>query len=286
MKFFAGRLSIGEKPQTTIFADHNRPTAYDVVLRAFSSGFQFETSRNIVIFHEPLFHNDVYVGGKLGRQTEASESTFDQEEKVFIERSQTTAPYVFYAYIKSQQIFLIEKRSTVFRDPSSALRYIEEYINSQSDGNHVAAVKPITSQGLFWRSLDTASSLVEVTLTFRMPNFLGKYFTSTRDLLSSVHEETSAQEFETSYRSESGGVKVPRNNAFENAINWIEGGGGEWRLRGKFDGRPKRIRSGEHIQIFTANIDRTDITPEILADIESHISPAITTLIGSDNNDS
>jgi hypothetical protein len=167
----------------------------------------------------------------------------ESHEKIYLEGEDDIevqgikeAKFVFLIIDVKHQVILIERNSSVFSSVRSAINILSDFFREKmKEYDYVVNVYPLVSKRSFWKYVDEADEIFELSLLLNAPNmpFLGD--SDTRSVLQKIKDTTNNEEFEIGLRNKEGSLKVVQKT-LGTWINYIREVGGRYIIKFKKDG--------------------------------------------------
>ena len=271
MKFYGGRISLLPTHDMLYQIGNEHKFSYVIDILSKPSKFKIRKGASIVI--EPIFDNDILLGGKIGR--ESNKKIPILQDGVLVKVPTQTYPYVFFFINREEQLILVEHNTTAFPDELTVFKHIIKHINRDiwRYGLEVD-IKPLTTKGAFWNLVDNANKIYSINFILKAPNFLGKIYSNLKDVLNHEKEESNANQIEYKRSNEAGELKILPTAFNEQAVGWAEDGGGDWVLEIKSSqtsNRKQTYKSQEHLAFFEVDLELTSADTESLKQIYNKI---------------
>jgi hypothetical protein len=167
---------------------------------------------------------------------------------------------------REEQVFIIEKNSSVFSNYNSLFNSIEDHLNSLLHEYDLSvSIAPITSTINFWKRISEYDYIYTVNFELFMPNLFGNTNKSAKNILSDVKEKHNADKLSEQISNEEGALNLSESDdGINNWLDWIGKGGGKWFIRCKkgTSKRKNKITSAKEAQAFSTSEDIGDIGNE------------------------
>lgn len=253
MLFYAGRISL--LPQdSNLFYIRGKEKDFSLVTNLLAKDFEFVCTRKVHIINEPIIDSSTnqLTGGLLGKIS--SRQVPDREGKHFVKKKILLYPNILYIVDIDEQVILIQKKASVFDNPSKVFDYVTEYLNHHLfDLGLEVIISPITDDLYFWDSLEY-SHIYSVSFELSAPNFFGDAKKHLKDILTKTSQDTNSNQVIQQLRNKAGNLKIPHEKPYTDMIDWIKDGGGSWRITAGSGGyRRVYIKSSDNMRQFHTN---------------------------------
>ena len=204
---------------------------------------------------------------KLGRRRaiKVSKYDYDYNKKEFSETSDTTQPNVLVLWDSDQQVILVERNTSVFKDYETVFKSIGYHFNNLVYTYElIINVIPLTEEMEFWKFIDMYEYIYRINFQLIAPNFFGNTQKSVKEMLDAVTDEYSATELSTQIANPMGDLKVSDSDTkIISFLNWIKEGGGRWSINAMRKGGKKvTIKSSQNAKLVESSIDIENYTAE------------------------
>lgn len=146
-------------------------------------------------------------------------------------------PPLIWFWDLSEQVILVEKKSTVFSSAAVASKAFQQITNNIEllEQGLRAEIEPILDdkKNEFWAQYDSFDLVERIELELIPPNLFGDTEKSMKKALNDVSEQTNANKIKTILENTDGKLKLSSEGWIGNAIRWIKKGGGNWVIWGK-----------------------------------------------------
>ncbi|WP_305832280.1 hypothetical protein [Photobacterium leiognathi] len=175
----------------------------------------------------------------------------------FIEYNVDNFPPLIWLWDREQQVILVEKKTSVFQNASSACKAFEVLANNieLAEINIRAEIEPILNSvsKSFWEEYDSFESVESVRFELTPPNLFGSTEKEMQKALNDTTENTNANKVITTFENRDAKLNLKSEGFIGNLVNWCRKGGGHWIMKGLKSGRSKssRISSEKVAKIIT-----------------------------------
>ena len=199
---------------------------------------------------------------KLGKQKEWKRS--DYREAKFIDEIKEDYPHVLLLWDRNEQTILIERNTAIFPNYLTVFKSIENHFNNLLEKFELEVyIVPIPKKGDFWKIIKEYQLIYEISFELYQPNLFGETEKSVKEILECFNEEYNATSVTITIANPRGNLKVADiNQRIIDDINWVDKGGGTWKLKCRKSQTAKKetITSRDHIVI-------TEVTDEVTESI-------------------
>jgi len=249
MKVHIARLSLVPSAQKTLVEPRFEGTRIELAERLLVEHTRYIPKKKqgfiSLIFGGFIFETDGrLLSAKLGKAKEMKLLDYDDDKKDFLDMEYTSYPYVYLLWDRDEQVMLIERDTSVFRNYETVLNSIEDHLNNLLAEYELRVfIEPLTEKADFWRTIQMFKYIYEVTFELHMPNFLGKTQGHLKEILKMFEEEYNATGVSTRISNPDGRLDIPEYDPQTNTnLEWITKGGGSWSISGKKEGRKIRTK--------------------------------------------
>lgn len=173
---------------------------------------------------------------------------FEEKENDIEDIPDYDYPFVYLIIDLYHQIILMQEKSSVFRHIATAKNKLIEWVTQGTEMfDYNFKIDEITHEHLFWNYVDNSEGIFEVNLKMKSPNLFEGWLDSNK-LLKKLREIFNNTETNLKLNNENGKLKIDRE-VLESFIKYITGGGGEWKLKAKFNGIIQTLKSKDCIKI-------------------------------------
>lgn len=279
MKFVIGRLSFSPLPQLNLFSKEQTGTPIELaegILRTrvhyappSGRGFGFKLGDFLTI-------SGRLVAAKLGVLRDITLRDYDESRRNFVESPNSSYDTLFLLWDRDQQVILLQHLTTVHRNSERLFEHIELHLNNGLHEYGLAVkIWVIPETKGFWRALGYLDAIISVRLRLSMPNLFGKTQRTLRDWLTEVRDETNANEITTEVSNSEGHLVIKSDNRpLNEALNWIDKGGGEWSVAGRRgQGRKITLKSSKTVKRAETQLQFQNYTSEEAIQILNSLKP-------------
>lgn len=175
-------------------------------------------------------HLNGYMAGVISRK-----SNVKLHDRNFEIHNEDDFPPVIWLWDRSEQVILVENKTSVFSSASVAAKTFSDISNNITLAEHGfrAHVHPKTVDSAFWETFNSFEYVSEVKFNLAAPNLFGSTKKEIGDFLHEVVEETNASEFSPVFKNPDGNLNLKPSNWLNAMIDWVKDGAGAWSIRGR-----------------------------------------------------
>ena len=263
MDYYLIRLSFNNLEQKRLSKKYFNCTRMELVEKLLIANSEYTTDRKrgIVNFHlgNFIFRDDKLYFATLGKNKTLKIPKYNTTEKKHYKKPDISSPWVTFLVDRREQVFLIEKNTSVFPKFESLSNSIQEHLNNLLvDYDLSVSIAPISSTTDFWKFVSENECLYKMNLELFMPNLFGETNKSAERILSEVKETYNANTISSQIKNTEGELKISKNDSGINTwLDWIGKGGGKWILWGKKHKNKKRrkLSSTKDAKTFSSSIE-------------------------------
>jgi len=195
------------------------------------------------------------------------------EDGIFHDEVDEIYPHVHFLWNRSEQLILIEIKTSVFRSCESVIKSIEYHFNNLLEPyGYAVFIEPLTEKTDFWKAVHEYEFMYEVNFELHMPNFLGKTQKDIKEVLNIFKEDNNATGISYKVSNRDGRLILPEDDPRINSnLEWITKGGGSWYIKGKKPGSAQKatIKStkSQYIKTMETSIEFENYTAEEIISI-------------------
>ena len=243
-----------EQEQISLFENLNREEVLEKLINELQSRHLWMKDRKSVLYYIREIYSKTYLL-KLGKQKNRTKYFPDKMDICEIEEKDNY-PYVniIFNVDSKEQIFLIEKNTSIFRDVDESVNKLKKIIESIiKDEGYILKVEPITFKNNFWKCIDESQGIGEIEFKLNSPNLFGASFKTNKflEMLKALYNNDTFS-FKLSNQNEN--LKIDRKD-IEDTVNYISEGGGSWSIKRIFKGRKETVNSISEKNIKSVDID-------------------------------
>lgn len=264
MDFYIIRLSFNILEQKKLSKKKYDCTRMELVEKLLIDNYEYTTNkkRGFVSFHLGNFiskDSKLYFA-TIGINKILDMPKFDTTEKIHYKKPDILSPWVTFLVDRSEQVFIIEKNTSVFPKFESLSNSIQEHLNNLlADYDLSVSIAPVSSTTDFWKFISENEYLYKMNLELFMPNLFGETNKSAERILSEVKEIYNANTISSQIKNTEGRLRISENDSgIKTWLDWIGKGGGKWVLWGKKYKNKKRrnkLSSTKDAKTFSSSID-------------------------------
>ena len=216
--------------------------------------------QNMSLAYAHIKTNDDFIFSKIGRKSTITVNL--PPEKNFEKKIEDNWPTckIFININNSPetgQMIAFESKSSVFHDPSNALRDLVDHLNHELNPyGYVLNVNPVTIERNFWGIVKQYSGKIEeLDFRFAAPNLLNIKNSLNEDL-HELQDEIGITNAEISLKNKDGLLIVnPDNEFIKQSVDYVTKGGGSYKLKIKAKLQSRVITSDQNIKTRELDID-------------------------------
>lgn len=185
-------------------------------------------------------------------------------------------PPVLWFWDRSEQVILVENKTSVFSSASVAAKTFSHITNNLtlSESGFRAHINPKLIDSAFWETFDSFEYVSEVRFTLAAPNLFGSTKKEIGDFLHEVVDETNASEFTPVFKNPDGNLNLKPSSWLSAMIDWVKEGAGSWCIKGRnsLKEKYKTITSKQRAKLLVVEGSITELElenykPEDIAEI-------------------
>lgn len=155
------------------------------------------------------------------------------KEKGIEEGKEKDFPYVYIIVDLKTQVFLFEHDINAFYATTASKNSFQRLINIYlREYNYTIEFEKILDEGEFWYHINKMNRINYVKLSLNSPNLFGGIF-ETNDLLKKIKKIYNNKKVEFALINEDSTLENINKEDLDDAIRYIENGGGNWSVKGK-----------------------------------------------------
>lgn len=168
-------------------------------------------------------------------------------DKEFKQYSVDDFPPLVWFWDREQQVVLVEKKTSVFPNPTAACKSFQKLSNNiiLAELGLRAEIEPVlneSDQG-FWEEYDRFEFVESVSFELTPPNLFGETEKEMKKALKDTAENTNANKITTIFENKDKQLNLKSEGWLKNMVNWCRKGGGHWLMRGRLFGHKKQMTS-------------------------------------------
>lgn len=253
-KFYAHRYFLIKPNQESLFNRIEKHEVMKNLIEKLKNEKLWSKDKKYVLYYIKELYEKTHLL-KLGKQIKNKKYLPEQKDIYEIEESDNY-PYVYIIYNidDKQQIFLIEKNTSIFRDVEDSIKRLTDIIKtSVKMQGYEIKIEPITFNNAFWRCIDDADGLNEIEIQLNSPNLFGASFKTNR-FLENLKKLYNNDTFSFKLSNGENNLQIDKED-MNDTIKYIGEGGGRWKIKGKFNGQEETISSVNEKNIKKISID-------------------------------
>lgn len=258
--FYAYRYFVVHSGQISLFEKGKRNIIEELVNECQQKKkliFEIDNRKHLLI-HAKSYNAEIHLF-KFCKDFPITKFKLDEKLSDIIESKESNFPYIFVLIDITQQIILLEKKTTVFQTIAACKNvfslFVETYIH---DPNYSFSMDEITDSRTFWANIEDAEQIFELKLNLKSPNLFGGIY-ETNDFLKKIKKSFNNEETDIKLKNKNGNLTVT-HDAMDDPLKYAGSGGGNWRLVLKRKGRTKRTSVSSSKSVKTIEI--TDFEEE------------------------
>lgn len=170
-------------------------------------------------------------------------------DKEFNRYSVDDFPPLVWFWDREQQVILVEKKTSVFSNPTAACKSFQKLSNNivLAELGLRAEIEPVLNeldQG-FWDEYDRFEFVESVSFELTPPNLFGDTEKEMKRVLKETAKNTNANKITTTFENTDKKLNLKSEGWLNNMVNWCRKGGGHWLMRGRLFGHKKQITNIE-----------------------------------------
>lgn len=253
-KFYAHRYFLIKPYQESLFNTIEKHEVMKNLINKLKNEQLWSKDKKYVLYYTKKLYEKTYLL-KLGKQITKKKYLPEQKDIYEIKESDNY-PYVYILFNidDNQQIFLIEKNTSIFKDVGDSIKRLTDIIKtSVRVQGYEIKIEPITFDNVFWKCVNEAEGLNEIEIQLNSPNLFGASFKTNRflEILKKIYNNDT---FSFKLSNEENNLKIDKED-MNDTIKYIGEGGGRWKIKGRFNGQEETISSINEKNIKKVNID-------------------------------
>lgn len=186
-----------------------------------------KTSYTLKLSIEP---SDGVMAGVISRQQKIK-----GHDKDFQEFDVDNYPPTVWLWDRKEQVLLVEKKTTVFKDPLQVAKAFEDLANN----DYLAIlglrvfIEPCLEMEDFWSEYHKLQCIDRVSFTLITPNIFGSSKQALSDDLRKLEKDTNANAVTTTFENKDGNLKLKSSRWASVLVDWVKDGGGSWTIKGR-----------------------------------------------------
>jgi hypothetical protein len=263
-------LSFNELKQKKISIKPFEGTKMNLVEKLLQDHFEYDkkSSRGYVDFHLGNFitkneGDKNFHFATLGKYKPVEIKKFNKDEKEHYKESSISSPWVSFLIDRKEQVFIIEKNSSVFSKYEPLFNSIEDHLNNLLQEYDISvSIAPVSSPSNFWTYISEYDYVYSVNFELFMPNLFGNTDGAAKEFLSDAKEKYNADSVSEQISNKDGALDLdPKDKGINKWLNWIGKGGGKWNIGCKKGPNAQRehIGSVKRAQTFSTSTNINDI---------------------------
>lgn len=206
-------------------------------------------------------HVNGYLAGVISKK-----SSVKLHDRNFEIHNEEDFPPVIWLWDRSEQVILVENKTSVFSSASVAAKTFSNISNNIILAEHGfrAHVYPKIVDSAFWETLESFEYVSEVKFNLAAPNLFGNTKKEIGDFLHEVVNETNASEFSPVFKNPDGNLNLKPSSWLNAMIDWVKDGAGTWSIRGKraLKDKYKNISSNQRAKLLILDGNITELELE------------------------
>lgn len=156
-------------------------------------------------------------------------------DKDFQEFDVDNYPPTVWLWDRKEQVLLVEKKTTVFKDPLQVAKAFEDLANN----DYLAIlglrvfIEPCLEMEDFWSEYYKLQCIDKVSFTLITPNIFGSSKQALSDDLRKLEKDTNANAVTTTFENKDGNLKLKSSRWASVLVDWVKDGGGSWSIKGR-----------------------------------------------------
>ena len=202
-----------------------------------------------------------YMAGVISKKS--SVKLHDRNFKIHNEEN---FPPVVWLWDRSEQVILIENKTSVFSNAGVAAKTFSNISNNiiLAERGLRAHVNPKTIDSAFWETFESFEYVNEVKFNLAAPNLFGSTKKEIGEFLHEVVDETNASEFSPVFKNPDGNLNLKPSSWLNAMVDWVKDGAGTWSISGKrtLKDKYKKIGSKTRAKLLVIDGDITELELE------------------------
>lgn len=202
-------------------------TAQKLHLTSTTPSVHKKTSYTLKLSLKPT---DGVMAGVISRQQKIK-----GHDKDFREFDVDNYPPIVWIWDREEQVLLVEKKTTVFKDPQQVAKAFEDLSNNDflAQLGLRVFIEPCLEIEDFWSEYQSMQFIDRVSFTLVMPNIFGKTKQALSDDLRKIEKDTNANAVTTTFENRDGNLKLKSSHWASVLVDWVKDGGGSWLIKGR-----------------------------------------------------
>ncbi|EMW0821542.1 MULTISPECIES: hypothetical protein [Klebsiella] len=184
-------------------------------------------------------------------------------DKDFHEFDVDNYPPVIWIWDKDEQILLVEKKTSVFRDALQTAKAFEDLGNNEylSELGLRVFIEPCLEIDDFWSEYHNLEFIDNVTFTLVTPNIFGNSKEALTAELRDIERDTNANSITTSFENKDGNLKLANSSWASTLVDWVKDGGGSWFIKGRktLKSKTTTVSSNKTAKVILVEGDITEV---------------------------
>lgn len=162
-------------------------------------------------------------------------------DKDFREYDVDNYPPIVWIWDREEQVLLVEKKTTVFKDAHQVAKAFEDLANN----DYLAQlglrifIEPCLEIEDFWSEYHRLEYIDKVSFTLITPNIFGSSKQALTNDLRKLEEDTNANAVTTTFENKDGNLKLKSSHWASVLVDWVKDGGGSWFIKGRKTAKSK-----------------------------------------------
>lgn len=199
-------------------------------------------------------------------------------DKDFREFDVDNYPPIVWIWDREEQVLLVEKKTSVFKDPQQVAKAFEDLANNEylADLGLRIFIEPCLEIEDFWSEYHSLQFIDKVSFTLVTPNIFGRSKEALSDDLRKLEKDTNANTVTTTFENKDGNLKLKSSHWTSILVDWVKDGGGSWLIKGRktLKSKPTTVTSNQtaKIVLFEGEISEIELNGYSPDDIKEIIS--------------
>jgi hypothetical protein len=206
-------------------------------------------------------HENGYMAGVISKK-----SSVKLHDRNFEIHNEEDFPPVVWLWDRSEQVILIENKTSVFSSASVAAKTFSNISNNivLAERGFRVHIHPKTVDSAFWETFESFEYVSEVRFNLAAPNLFGSTKKEIGEFLHEVVDETNASEFSPVFKNPDGNLNLKPSSWLNAMIDWVKDGAGTWNIRGKraIKDKYKNISSKQRAKLLVIDGNITELELE------------------------
>lgn len=144
-------------------------------------------------------------------------------------------PPIVWMWDRDEQVLLVEKKTTVFKDPLQVAKAFEDLANNEylAQLGLRVFIEPCLEMEDFWSEYSRLQFIDKVSFTLITPNIFGSSKQALSDDLRKLEKDTNANAVTTTFENKDGNLKLKSSRWASVLVDWVKDGGGSWSIKGR-----------------------------------------------------